>query len=230
LGGDGNKAEDIVKPAKEKIIPLEDRAGSKSQENPPSGPSLDASKGKEEDIVKPAKEEVSPPGDRIGFTPEMNKEHYAHISGEIARQYNVMGADISSMETKCGILLGFIVLVLAQVFLNFNTVKNVTSHTASCFLFVVGVGIIFWSAIFGIKAYMIRGYYGGVDMKEIMDDYRRGKDRNYQQMIDAALFSSTVINGNILKDKVTNIKLMMYAFPIGLATIIISLMVSMVGF
>ena len=165
----------------------------------------------------------------IGFTEEEEKANYEIISNEIVRQYANMDNYLTSLDSKSGVLLGFVVLVLAQVFLNLNSVKSVLSYQLSGMLFISGVFLVIVSAFFGIRSFSFRANAEGPELEDLMANFRRGLKRDYRKLIDASIFAATKVNDAIRRDKVFNISLMMYLFATGLVIIVVSLLIALVG-
>jgi hypothetical protein len=148
------------------------------------------------------------------------------IKREIYRQYDEISKAVDSLDTKIGIGLGFVFLVISQLVVN-DIVRlpdegNVPSETL---LAVLGFAALLLSGLFGLAAFSIRGFGGGPTIPELVEQYLGGEDRNYDMAIARLVYDSHQVNKNHARNKAFWAKSMFIAFLIGMIVVAISSMV-----
>jgi hypothetical protein len=156
-----------------------------------------------------------------GYEPEQETEEYDFraIAAEIKRQFDLVIKADDALDTKTGILLGFILLIIAQVALNKDFFSLITRSSAELAVFFVGFIFLILAAGAGILAYLTREYAVGVNTKVLFGQFKEGEIRNYDMAISGEMQNSLFQNREKMETKDRYIKTMMVAFPIGLVII-----------
>jgi len=133
-----------------------------------------------------------------------------------------------SHDTKIGIMLGFILIVLAQITLSETFLNEIIKNQISLIIFTVGLLSILCATYFGIRAYFIRKYNVGPKIFDLVEQYRKGEKRDYNKVISRKIYDAFVENTSISQNKANRIKKMFVSFFVGFVLITVSKIISMV--
>ncbi len=151
------------------------------------------------------------------------------ISDEIKRQYDLQIKIDDSHDTKIGIMLGFILVVLAQITLSKEFTDIIVKNNVSLLVFIIGIFGVLYSGYAGIRAYFIRKYNLGPKISELIEQYKNGEKRDYEKVISRKIYDAFVENSIITQNKAKYIKKMFVSFFIGFMIIILSKLITMVN-
>jgi len=152
---------------------------------------------------------------------EEDIRNFNHIADEIKRQYDVVLRLDDSLDTKTGIILGFIFLVIVQITLNVDFIHLVEKGVLHFTIFAVGLSFIVYSVYSGIRAYFIREYGLGPEILDLIAQYENGEKREFVKVISREISDSLSSNMDILQKKAKYAKRMIPTFFIGVLSIII---------
>lgn len=150
------------------------------------------------------------------------------ISDEIKRQYELGMKIDDSHDTKIGIILGFTIMVLAQIILNKDFIEFILLNKYSSIMFFIGISIMCFSAYSGIRAYFLRKYAVGAEISDLIKQYRNGEVRDYKKVITREIYDSHTHNSKNSQNKAQYIKNMFISFFIGFLVILLSRVAYMV--
>jgi len=157
-----------------------------------------------------------------------NKD-FGIISDEIKRQYESQMKVDDSHDTKIGISLGFIILVLAQITLSNEFTDLILSRQSSMIIFSIGILTLLYSGYSGIRAYFIRKYHLGPRISDLIDQYKNGEERDYDKVVSRGIYDAFIENSIISQNKAKYIKKMFISFFVGFIFIIISKIITLVN-
>lgn len=150
------------------------------------------------------------------------------ISNEIKRQFELQMKIDDSHDTKIGIMLGFIIIVLAQIVLNNPFLNSILLDKYSLIFFSLGIICIIYAGYSGIRAYFIRKYNIGPKISELVKQYKNGENRDYNKVISRKIYDAFVDNSTTTQNKSKYIKKMFISFFVGFVFIVISSIIRMV--
>jgi len=153
---------------------------------------------------------------------KMKDSKFKPIIDEIKRQYDLQMRIDNSHDTKIGIMLGFILIVLAQITLSEAFLNEVTKNQISLIIFTVGLLSILYATYYGIRAYFIEKYNIGPKIFDLVEQYRKGEKRDYNKVISRKIYDAFVENTSISQNKTNRIKKMFVSFFIGFVLITVS--------
>ena len=159
---------------------------------------------------------------------KMKDSEFKPIIDEIKRQYDLQMKMDDSHDTKIGIMLGFILIVLAQITLSETFLNEIIKNQISLIIFTVGLLSILCATYFGIRAYFIRKYNVGPKIFDLVEQYRKGEKRDYNKVISRKIYDAFVENTSISQNKANRIKKMFVSFFVGFVLITVSKIISMV--
>jgi hypothetical protein len=151
------------------------------------------------------------------------------ISDEIKRQYELQMKVDDSHDTKIGIALGFILVVLAQITLSNQFTDLILNNKASMVVFSLGIFGLLYSGYAGIRAYFIRKYHLGPRVSDLIEQYRNGEKRDYDKVIARNIHDAFIENSIISQNKAKYIKKMFILFFVSFIFIIISKIITLVS-
>ncbi len=159
---------------------------------------------------------------------KMRDDTFKPIIDEIKRQYDLQMRIDNSHDTKIGIMLGFILIVLAQITLSEAFLNEIIKNQISLIIFTIGLLSILYAGYSGIRAYFIRKYNVGPRIYDLVEQYRKGEKRDYNKVISRKIYDAFIENTSISQNKANRIKKMFVSFFIGFVLIIISKIILMV--
>ena len=127
-----------------------------------------------------------------------------------------------SNDTKIGIMLGFILVVLAQITISKGFIDLVFSEFLSQITFCLGFLILLYGGYCGLSAYDVKKYSLGPDLTGLIEQFKEGKVRDYSKAISKETYNALTRNARTTQKKVGYMKTMFEAFFIGLILIILS--------
>ena len=151
----------------------------------------------------------------IGPDKIKHDEDFRLVSDEIVRQFNVQASTYDSNDTKAGILLGFVLLILSTITLNSGFVQAVAADQTSIWFFVAGLLGMAISFILGCMAYFVGDFHNGIKIGDLLNIYKGSEDWNLEMVISRKLFDSVNDNSKILDRKSALIKWSTVVFGIG---------------
>lgn len=153
---------------------------------------------------------------------DLDVDDFKHIANEIKRQYDVVLRIDDSLDTKTGIILGFIFIVTAQILFNKNLVILATKVLPHIGVFAVGVFLIFFSIYKGICAYTVRAYKLGPEIYKLIALYNNfEKDLDFTELIPLRINKAIKENRLMNTNKSKHVKIMLITFFIGVIWIAI---------
>ena len=159
----------------------------------------------------------------------MDLSDFNHIAlDEIQKQRDILLRADDSLDTKIGIILGFMFLVIAQILLNKDFINLVAKDFPHILFIVFAADFIFIiiSVFLGIKAYSIRIFDIGPDISDIIQKRQGYEVWNLNKAMLDAVGESIPKICSVHKDKARCVNIMLSMFFIGvivLALIEISL-------
>jgi uncharacterized membrane protein len=150
---------------------------------------------------------------------DAEERDFNFIAAEIKRQFDLILKADDALDTKTGILLGFIFLTIAQIALNKDLFSLITLNPAKVTVFYLGFLLLIVSIGAGIFAYLTREYEVGVNTEVLFKQFKEGEIRNYNMAIAGEMQNSLIANREKTEKKERYVKTMMVAFPIGLLII-----------
>ena len=150
----------------------------------------------------------------------MKSDNFREISEEIKRQYELILSTDTALDTKTGIILGFVILIIVQIITAQSFIASMTKNGISMLLFSFGFSSILLSGFLGFRAYLVRPYEYGPEIPDLITQYRKGEKRDYTQVISGAIYKATRYNFTISEKKATFIKEMFILLIIGLGIMI----------
>jgi hypothetical protein len=156
-------------------------------------------------------------GEDCGTRKEIDQFEY--IAAEIKRQHDLVTKIDDSLETKIGITLGFIFLVLSQIAFRSEFINLASKNTLLFVVFLCGLGAIFISILLGIKGFFFVTYYAtGPRIEYMINAYENGDDLN--QVISKGVSDAITLDIARSTEKASWLNRMLIAFIIGLALLI----------
>lgn len=154
---------------------------------------------------------------------DVDEDDFNHIANEIKRQYDVELRIDDSLDTKTGIILGFIFIVTAQILLNKDFIILATKDLPHIAIFAIGFFSIVLSICMGLCAYFVRKYKLGPEIYELIGLYNNvDEDIDFSELIPIQINKAIEENGIMLTSKSKYVKLMLIAFFIGVMWIAIT--------
>lgn len=148
------------------------------------------------------------------------KDQFEYIAAEIRRQHDVVTKIDESLDTKIGIILAFIFLVLSQIAFRPELTGLATKSFPLFVAFLCGFAAILLSIIMGIKGlFFVRSYDIGPRISNLIDGYRAGMDLN--QLISKGISRAITYDIERGTSKATWLRRMLIAFIIGLGILIV---------
>lgn len=143
------------------------------------------------------------------------KDSFEYIAAEIRRQHDLVTKTDESLETKLGISLGFIFLVLSQIAFRPEFTGLASKGNPLFFVFVGGLIAIFVSIMMGIKGFFfVTDYATGPRIEYMINAYENGEDLN--QAISRQIAYAITLDIERSAEKASWLKWMLIAFIIGL--------------
>ncbi|MDD9953394.1 MAG: hypothetical protein OXR66_03595 [Candidatus Woesearchaeota archaeon] len=146
------------------------------------------------------------------------------IKEEIVRQYEIGRRTDETHDTKAGIMLGFIMLVLASIIVREDVLRSIFGNRIATVFFSLGVAGILYALYEGFRGYAIREYVAGANLPDLLTQYRKGKKRNYENVIMGAIYNAYKENQKITERKTKAIKRMFASFLSGFLVILGSIL------
>lgn len=146
------------------------------------------------------------------------------IGNEIIRQYDLMIKIQDSHDAKVGIILGFIILILVQIFLNIKSITlcfNDLFSSITLICSIIGFVLILYSGIAGLIAFFNKVYGAGPNADDLIKEFELNKGKDFEKIIYGTINKAYKQNILISKKKSLYIKQMMVCFFIGFMLIII---------
>ena len=140
------------------------------------------------------------------------------FSDEIKRQYDLQFKVGESHDSKLGILLGFIIVIITQIIFY----KDFTNLIVSSKIFLYGFSVIYFSGVLGAVTYITRRFPGGPEILGLLKQYERGEKRDFDKVISRKIFDSDQEISEINKIKSMIINIMIFCFFLGILFIMIS--------
>jgi hypothetical protein len=148
------------------------------------------------------------------------------LAEEIKRQYDRTLNRADVIDTKAGLILGFLFIAIGlTIDQNFITLV-IQSETVSI-LFVVGLILVVISVVAGIASISFRAFDSGPRLSELLliekvpADQREDWLNGFEDWISRELQKDNVINDSVVVNKAQYAKVMFITFPIGLLLIIV---------
>ena len=152
------------------------------------------------------------------------KDQFDYIAAEIRRQHDIVTKIDDSLDTKIGIILGFIFLVLSQIAFRPELLGLAARNFPLFLVFSCSLVIIFIALGMGIKGLsFVRDYDIGPRIADIIDEYKAGQNLN--QAISRGISNAITFDRERGVDKARWLKWMVSTFIIGLG-ILVSLEIS----
>jgi hypothetical protein len=152
------------------------------------------------------------------------EQDFERLSKELQRQFELLLQFDTSVDTKSGIILGFIMLIIAQIALNLGFIDTITSHALSTTaLFLAGFAFVLLSFAVGMLGFWIHKYELGPDVYHNMFPLWWNKEEKYYSMnIFSKVANAYDKNELIRQKKVKHLRGMLSLFMIGLVLILAS--------
>jgi hypothetical protein len=152
------------------------------------------------------------------------EQDFERLSRELQRQFELLLQFDTSIDTKSGIILGFIMLIIAQIALNLAFADTITSHSlGTTMLFTAGYAFILISFAVGMLGFWIHKYDLGPDVYHKMFPLWWNKEEKYYSMnIFSRIAKAYDRNESIRQKKVKYLRSMLGLFVVGLALIVLS--------
>jgi hypothetical protein len=143
------------------------------------------------------------------------------IFKEIERQFDETLKTIDTIDTKIGVMLGFVFVFIGLVFNKDLLPLVFASPQLVILLFFVGSISIIFSVFCGIMAIFFRKFKGGPDIDELYDQYRDKSEDYIKGVIAGRLKADRAANKIAIDAKLRWAKRMFGTFFLGLVAIII---------
>ncbi|MHB1348170.1 MAG: hypothetical protein ACYCXK_11845 [Candidatus Humimicrobiaceae bacterium] len=146
------------------------------------------------------------------------------IGDEVIRQFDLLLKIQDSHDAKIGIILGFIILILVQIFLRIGSMKlcfNSLYQSINSIFNIIGFILILYSGIAGLIAYFSRSYNIGPNIDDLIREYEKKSVKDFEKIIYGTINKSYKNNLLVSKRKSSFMNQMMIFFYIGFILIII---------
>jgi hypothetical protein len=143
------------------------------------------------------------------------------IFKEIERQFDETLKTIDTIDTKIGVMLGFVFVFIGLVFNKDLLPLVFASPLSVIILFVVGSILIIISVFSGILAIFFRKFQVGPDIDELYDQCRDKPEDYIKGVIAGRLIADKAANKIAIDAKLRWAKRMFGTFFLGLVTIVI---------
>jgi hypothetical protein len=150
------------------------------------------------------------------------------ISDELKRQFDILLRFDDSHDTKSGIIIGFIMLVIIQISLTMDYTNKVIAKPIASAFFLVGFATIFYSFLVGVYGFNLRTYEVGPKIKNLNRQWRAKKEKDYTKNIFGTIWKTYESNKQIIERKAKFVKCMLWLFSGGLIFIVLSKIALMV--
>ncbi|MEW5747199.1 MAG: hypothetical protein AB1793_00215 [Candidatus Thermoplasmatota archaeon] len=150
-----------------------------------------------------------------------SKNDFSIITGEIQRQFDQESRNCESLDSKTGVMLGFVFVSLGLIVSLTEPVADLDSGSYVGHFGILGVISLLVAAFLGVIAFFVREFKGGADIGEIIDIYRKGEPRDYEMIISRKLYDSFLHNHRQNVFKAWFAKGMFIAFLIGLVLVVV---------
>jgi hypothetical protein len=148
------------------------------------------------------------------------KDQFEYIAAEIRRQHDVVTKIDDSLDTKIGIILGFIFLVLSQIAFRPELLGLAARNFPLFLVFLGSLVVIFLAIIMGIKGLsFVRDYDIGPRIAGIIHEYKVGVNLN--QAISRGISNAITFDKERGVDKAKWLKWMVSTFIIGLGILVL---------
>jgi hypothetical protein len=127
-----------------------------------------------------------------------------------------------SLDTKIGIMLGFAIVVLAQIALVGGITDLGFPNKVAWYVFYVGFLLIAISAAIGTHSYFLRRYIIGSEISELLDHYEKNEPMNYRYSISGNTYKGLIRAREIGERKAFSLKIMFIYFSMGIVLLILS--------
>lgn len=166
--------------------------------------------------------------DSIKSDDEKRDKDFKLISDELKRQFDILLRFDDSHDTKSGIILGFIMIVIIQISLTTEYTNLVLTKPIALVFFFFGFAVIFCSFLLGVYGFNLRSYNLGPIIKNLENQWKVKKEKNYTKNIFGAIWKAHESNKPIVDKKAKYVKRMLLTFSIGLVFIVLSKIAVMV--
>ena len=157
--------------------------------------------------------------------PKKREQDFERLSEELQRQFELRWQADVVVDTKTGIILGFIMLILVQIALSVGLIGAITSRSVNFItvIFSVGYALIFCSFVVGMMSFWIGEYYVGASAHGTMFPKWWRKEKQFYSMdIFTNIAASYEHNKDVSDKKVGYLRWMLIFFLIGFILILIS--------
>ena len=161
-------------------------------------------------------------------------ESFSYIALEIKRQFDLEMDFDNASDTKIGIFLGFIVIVLTGLALNVDMTSMRKEGAVSFILFFTGIQFILISGWKAEKAFGPREYPVGHKLDHIFSKYKNDKNMQKKPVLCEIYITSKMAEASeeielLMKEKKRLIKSMQNFFFYGIVLILISQISNILG-
>jgi|GEM_PF-466626 len=147
------------------------------------------------------------------------KDRFEYIADEIRRQHEVVSKVYESLDTKIGVILAFIFVVLTQLAFRPELTGLAAKNVVLFSFFLFGLGAVIASIVMGMIGLFFIGLYDiGPQIADLVDEYKAGKDLN--QVISKGITNAIEYDIERTDRKGEWLKRMLIALIIGLFTLV----------
>jgi hypothetical protein len=153
---------------------------------------------------------------------EIKHPGFDPIQKEILRQYEQGIRTSESLDSKIGIMLGFIFVIIGIISSISNPISLNQSIPPQGIILIAGMALLLIAAFLGFWAYYMRRFQGGADPDELIEMYRMQPDRDFEMIIARKIDESRIHNRDLNREKAKLTKIMFIIFFLALLMIVIS--------
>lgn len=153
---------------------------------------------------------------------EIKHSGFEAIRQEILRQYEQGIRTSESLDSKIGIMLGFIFLIIGIISSIANPISLNQSIPPHVVILIAGMALLLIAAFLGFWAYYMRRFQGGADPDELIETYRTQPNRDFEMIIARKIDDSRIHNLDVNRKKARLTKAMFIIFFLALLMIVIS--------
>lgn len=147
-------------------------------------------------------------------------DDFSHISGEIRRQFDQEIRNCESLDSKTGVMLGFVFVSIGLIVSLTEPVANIESNNAVEYLGLLGIASLLIAALLGVIGFFVREFKGGPNVSELIKILRKGENRDFEMIISRKLYDSYQHNHRLNHTKALCAKGMFVAFLGGLVLMV----------
>jgi hypothetical protein len=173
---------------------------------------------------------------RQTFEPRPNEDRakreqdFDRLSKELQRQFELRLQSDAAVDTKTGVILGFLMLIIIQITLSPGIIDTMTSHSLyTTISFYFGYAFILLAFAAGMYGFWIRKYEVGAEINHKSDKnpgmfqlWLSKEENHYPMSLFTKIAKAYQYNEEVFENKIKSLRAMLALFVAGFISIFIS--------